>query len=161
MGDDAEDQRVLDHMVVATETLRREGFAGVQAATLREDWPEPRAHAEEAIRSFVDTESAAGRDVLVVPARLFGFGPYADVLADRSYRAGDGLLPHPAIAGWTFAAIIMFGSVYTGWHYALDGYLSFIVVTAIWFGVSYFVGPDRKFGIKQEKKAPAEQAPSA
>ena len=100
MGDDAEDQRGLDHMVVATETLRREGFAGVQAATLREDWPEPRAHAEEAIRSFVDTESAAGRDVLVVPARLFGFGPYADVLADRSYRAGDGLLPHPAIAGW-------------------------------------------------------------
>jgi hypothetical protein len=66
----------------------------------------------------------------------------------------------PAIAGWTFAAIIMFGSVYTGWHYALDGYLSFIVVTAIWFGVSYFVGPDRKSGIGQEKKAPAEQAPS-
>ena len=42
-----------------------------------------------------------------------------------------------ALAGWSFAAIIMFGSVYTGWHYAVDGYLSFIVVTAIWFAVSF------------------------
>jgi membrane-associated phospholipid phosphatase len=37
------------------------------------------------------------------------------------------------IAGWAFAAIIMFGSVYTGWHYALDGYVSFIAATIIWF----------------------------
>ena len=36
---------------------------------------------------------------------------------------------------WAFALLIQFGSVYTGWHYAIDGYLSAIVVTAIWAGV--------------------------
>lgn len=37
------------------------------------------------------------------------------------------------IAGWAFAAAILFGSVYTGWHYALDGYASIILVSAIWW----------------------------
>lgn len=36
---------------------------------------------------------------------------------------------------WVFAAMIMFGSVYTGWHYAIDGYMSFLAVTAVWFAV--------------------------
>lgn len=36
---------------------------------------------------------------------------------------------------WLFWAIIMFGSVYTGWHYAIDGYMSLLAVTAIWAGV--------------------------
>lgn len=39
------------------------------------------------------------------------------------------------IAGWlawSYAAIIMFGSVYFGWHYALDGYVSIICVLIIW-----------------------------
>lgn len=34
--------------------------------------------------------------------------------------------------GALFAAAIMFASVYHGWHYAIDGYASFIIVTAIW-----------------------------
>ena len=37
-----------------------------------------------------------------------------------------------AVAGWAFAAIILFGSVYTGWHYAIDGYVSMLVVGVIW-----------------------------
>ena len=36
------------------------------------------------------------------------------------------------IAGWAFAIFILFGSVYTGWHYELDGYVSMLVVTVIW-----------------------------
>jgi membrane-associated phospholipid phosphatase len=36
---------------------------------------------------------------------------------------------------WAFAALIMFGSVYTGWHYAVDGYVSIIVVSLVWFAV--------------------------
>ena len=36
------------------------------------------------------------------------------------------------IAGWSFALIILFGSVYTGWHYAIDGYVSMLVVGVIW-----------------------------
>lgn len=39
------------------------------------------------------------------------------------------------LVAWLFAAIILLGSVYTGWHYAIDGYLSFLAVTAIWFAV--------------------------
>jgi hypothetical protein len=37
-----------------------------------------------------------------------------------------------ALAGWIFATMIMFGSVYFGWHYALDGYLSIAVVVMAW-----------------------------
>jgi hypothetical protein len=36
------------------------------------------------------------------------------------------------VAGWCFAAIIMFGSVYFGWHYALDGYVSIAAAVLIW-----------------------------
>ena len=46
-----------------------------------------------------------------------------------------------AVAGWSFAALILFGSVYTGWHYAVDGYLSILVVSAIWYLIGRFVLP--------------------
>jgi hypothetical protein len=36
------------------------------------------------------------------------------------------------IAGWAFAIVILFGSVYTGWHYAVDGYIAMLVVAVIW-----------------------------
>ncbi len=38
----------------------------------------------------------------------------------------------PAIAGWTFAAIIMIGSVLLAWHYAIDGYLGALIAVACW-----------------------------
>jgi hypothetical protein len=41
-----------------------------------------------------------------------------------------------AIAGWTFALAVLFGSIYTGWHYAVDGYVSGIASTAVWFTLS-------------------------
>ncbi len=34
---------------------------------------------------------------------------------------------------WTFVAFILFGSVYLGWHYAIDGYASIAVVVAIYW----------------------------
>jgi len=37
------------------------------------------------------------------------------------------------IVGWLFAAGIMFGSVFFGWHYALDGYVSTVLVLVIWW----------------------------
>lgn len=36
------------------------------------------------------------------------------------------------VFAWAYAAAIMFGSVYFGWHYALDGYVSVIAVIVIW-----------------------------
>jgi hypothetical protein len=37
------------------------------------------------------------------------------------------------ILGWGFAVLIFYGSIYTGWHYAVDGYVSLIVVSVIWW----------------------------
>lgn len=45
-----------------------------------------------------------------------------------------------AAAGWAFAFIILLGSVYTGWHYAVDGYVSVVVVLVIWCLVSRALG---------------------
>ncbi len=33
---------------------------------------------------------------------------------------------------WAYAGLIFFGSVYFGWHYALDGYVSMLCVLTIW-----------------------------
>ncbi|MDG4853674.1 MULTISPECIES: phosphatase PAP2 family protein [unclassified Mesorhizobium] len=33
---------------------------------------------------------------------------------------------------WIYAGIILFGSVYFGWHYAIDGYFSIIATAVIW-----------------------------
>jgi hypothetical protein len=41
--------------------------------------------------------------------------------------------------GWSFAALIFYGSVYTGFHYALDGVVSIVVVSAIWWATGRFV----------------------
>ncbi len=100
MGDDGENDRVLDNMRLAAATLASEGFAEVEVATLREDWEEARVAAEAAMRAFVEGRTVEGRRVLVLPYRLSGFGPYATVLEGLDYVAGDGLLPHDAISRW-------------------------------------------------------------
>ena len=100
MGDDGENDRVLDSMRLAAGRIAEEGFAEVEVAALREDWEEARAAAEATIRSFVETRTAAGGRVLVLPYRLSGFGPYAEVLKGLDYVPADGLLPHEAISRW-------------------------------------------------------------
>ena len=100
MGDPAENDRLLANMDRAVEAVRAGGFRNVRAFALREDWPEARARAEAAIRAHVDARAAAGDRVLVVPFRLFGFGPYADVLDGLAHEAGTGLLPHPLVTRW-------------------------------------------------------------
>ena len=100
-GDDVENARWIAAMERLSGDLRAHGFHSVRAETLREDWPESRDAAERAIRSYVAAGAEDGRDVLVVPFRLFGFGPYADVLDGLAYRAADaGILPHPAVTAW-------------------------------------------------------------
>jgi hypothetical protein len=50
------------------------------------------------------------------------------------------------LAGWAFAVAILFGSVYTGWHYAMDGYASIILVSVIWWatGRNWSRAPSRQ-----------------
>lgn len=100
MGDDADNAAVLADLERVADAIRDHGFARVEAATLREDWPDERPAEEAAIRAFVADETDAGRRVLVLPARLSGFGPYAEVLEGLDYVAGEGLLPHPSLSDW-------------------------------------------------------------
>lgn len=100
MGDEAENLEVLQAMERAAAAITRDGFAAVEEATLREDWPEARVAAEARIRAFVGEEGSRGRRVLVIPFRLHGFGPYAGVLEGLSYEPGTGLLPHPLLGEW-------------------------------------------------------------
>ncbi|MEQ9569462.1 MAG: hypothetical protein RLN75_04675 [Longimicrobiales bacterium] len=99
MGDEAENGAVLDRMEAAADSLRQAGLGPVSVETLREDWPEARAAAEARIRERVAAASHTGIPV-VLPFRLTGFGPYADVLDGLEYRPGEGLLPHPSVARW-------------------------------------------------------------
>jgi hypothetical protein len=46
------------------------------------------------------------------------------------------------IFGWlaiVYAAIILFGSVHLGWHYAVDGYFSIVATLLIWWGAGRFL----------------------
>lgn len=100
MGDDGDNEAVLDDLERIASTMRSAGYASVRAETLREDWPEKRVAAERRIRDFVEAETREGRRVLVVPARLSGFGPYAEVLDGLEYVPSQALLPHPSLSDW-------------------------------------------------------------
>ena len=101
-GADAENERWLARMdALANEVRRWNSFRAVQVETLREDWEEKRRAAEKRIRDFVSLGNHDGGRVIVVPFRLFGFGPYRDVLEGLSYEAAElGLLPHPNVGEW-------------------------------------------------------------
>lgn len=45
-----------------------------------------------------------------------------------------------AALGWTNAVIIQYGSIYSGWHYAVDGDASLVLVSAFWITMSRFYG---------------------
>ena len=74
---------------------------GVHAETLREDWPDKRALAEARIRAFVSRAHDEGGTAIVIPFRVQGFGPYAQVLEGLDYTSdGKGLIPHPEVTRW-------------------------------------------------------------
>jgi len=100
MGDEEENRQLLEAMSRAAVLVQSDGFHTVRTATLREDWSGPRALAEDEIRAFVVAETGAGRQVLVIPYRLFGLGPYAKVLEGLDYVATEGFLPHDGVTEW-------------------------------------------------------------
>ena len=76
-------------------------FKEVWAETLREDWFRKREEAMGRIRHFFGRHQEAGISVVVIPFRVFGFGPYRAVLEGLDYVAdGKGLLPHLAVTDW-------------------------------------------------------------
>jgi sirohydrochlorin cobaltochelatase len=101
-GDDIEDARWLDRMQEATTALDGT-YRAIEVATLREDWPEKRTVAEAEIRAFVSGRSDAGLRVIVVPFRLYGEGPYRDVLGELDFTMTPALAPHGAVEEWILA----------------------------------------------------------
>jgi len=100
MGDPEENDELLSAMEGIERRVATAPFHAVRSATLREDWADERAVAEREIRAFVEGETRAGRRVLVVPVRLFGFGPYAEVLDGLEYVQGQALVPHEEVTAW-------------------------------------------------------------
>ncbi len=103
MGSEEDNNRVLDVMQDAAQTIRSAGYGEVHVATLREDWKEPRAHAEKHIRATVADMAERREHVVVIPYRISGFGPYGDVLDGLEYLPADGLLPHHLVTEWIAA----------------------------------------------------------
>lgn len=100
--DDAENARWLAWMETHVRPLReRNSYHAIRVATLREDWPDKRQAAEDEIRAFVQAANNAGRRAIVIPFRVFGFGPYGELLEGLDYVTDEqGLIPHPAIGHW-------------------------------------------------------------
>lgn len=101
-ADEAENERWLANMRLRAQRIHDIGpFRHVQCETLREDWPQRRAEAEQRIRQYVELASRDGGRVIVIPFRIAGFGPYEDVLAGLDYTSdGRGFCPHPNLTRW-------------------------------------------------------------
>ncbi|PCH61806.1 MAG: hypothetical protein COC19_04165 [SAR86 cluster bacterium] len=100
--DNEENSRWIAQISKRTERLKREmNLSDIKVFTLREDWEEKRVGAREVIRDYVQQADLAGQIAIVVPFRVQGFGPYAEVLNGLNYRADQlGLLPHKNVALW-------------------------------------------------------------
>lgn len=101
-GDDAVNDEWLLKLDRLSDTVRETGlFRSVAVHSLREDWKEKRSKSEADIRRFVEEHSEGDGSVIVLPFRLFGFGPYAEVLDGLSYESnGAGLLPNSNVSTW-------------------------------------------------------------
>jgi len=101
-GDDDENARWIAQIGERTELMQRElGVRDVRVFTLREDWEEKREGAEALIRDYMQAAANEGLRPIVVPFRVQGFGPYADVLSGLTYHADHlGLTPHESVTQW-------------------------------------------------------------
>ncbi len=100
-GDDDLNSKWLAKLSALSERIEAAApFRAVRVETLREDWKEKRAAAERRIRDFVTGKGRDGK-VIVVPFRVFGFGPYRQVLEGLDYVSdGRGILPSPRVTDW-------------------------------------------------------------
>ena len=71
---------------------------------------------------------APGTGISAMPSMHIAIGTLDALLLARLGRL-------PGIVGWTYLVLLLVGSVYLGWHYAIDGYVSLVAVALIWAGV--------------------------
>lgn len=100
--DDAENERWIRQIDARADVVRELApFRQVRVETLREDWPDKRAPSVARIRAFVEEANREGGRAIIVPYRVQGFGPYAEVLRGLSYVSdGRGLLPSAEVQRW-------------------------------------------------------------
>lgn len=101
-GDDQVNAEWIQKLDLLANSVRSTGlFNEVAVHSLREDWEDKRAKSEKEIRKFVETHSQNNGRTIVLPFRLYGFGPYEEVLEGLAYQSnGRGLLPSPAVTEW-------------------------------------------------------------
>jgi hypothetical protein len=101
-ADDGENERWIAHIQARSKDVAKGfDFRRVHVETLREDWPGSRVKAEQRIRSFVQRAADEGGTAIVIPFRVQGFGPYAEVLEGLDYLSdGQGLVPHGNVTQW-------------------------------------------------------------
>jgi hypothetical protein len=102
LKDDLSNDRLLDSLDLLADQIRASiPFQNVKSETLREDWPEKSKEARSRIRAFFQQANEGNRTVIVLPFRVYGFGPYAEVLEEFNYISdGKGLIPHSKVTEW-------------------------------------------------------------
>jgi hypothetical protein len=58
--------------------------------------------------------------------------------------------------GVLFTAVILYGSVYLAWHYAIDGYVSLVVVPVLWWISGIAVGKWEAVGVRVRPPTPPQ-----
>jgi len=101
-GDDEENSDWIRLITERTKLAEAElEINQIKVFSLREDWSGKRSDSEIEIRNYLQESQDAGNDVIVIPFRVQGFGPYRQVLSDLTYHSnGLGLLPHPNVGNW-------------------------------------------------------------
>lgn len=128
-------------------------FAGLQIALARNGY----SASIDAYASYLFAAYESGRPELGTGISAMPSVHVAIATLNAFFLAGFGC--RWAIIGWSFAALILFGSVYTGWHYAVDGYLSILVVSLLWSLTGRFVLPQASRDIAEVGSAIPDPAP--
>lgn len=108
-GDDGQNahwQEVLDSIADQMKRAAGDAFAAIETVTWREDWPDKREPSVARAREIVESAVAAGRRVIVIPARTTGRGPADELLAGLDYVLGEGFAPHPLFTDWLEEQVI-------------------------------------------------------
>ena len=83
---------------------------------------------------YLSGEAGAGAAISAFPSMHLANATLLVLLASRVHR----WVMHLAVA---YCAMILFGSVYLGWHYAVDGYFSIAATVMIWKMVGWALKP--------------------
>jgi hypothetical protein len=85
---------------------------------------------------YMSGEAGAGVAISAFPSMHLANATLVVLLASRIHRWVLG-------AALAYCVVILFGSVYLGWHYAVDGYFSIAATVLIWKVVGWALRPSR------------------